>query len=327
MVDLVVDTEETIMQFKKATREAIKLKAAISGLTGSGKTMGSLLLARGLVGEKGRIAVIDTEQGKSQLYADHAVTGHIPFDVLVIDAPYTTQKYIKAIEAGIKEGYDLLIIDSISHEWDGEGGIKEQKDAIDARGGNQFTNWGKVTPMHNQFISTILNAPCHILCTMRSKSDVVLELNDKGRQAPKKVGLKAIQREGVEFEFDLIFDMAHNQTFSVTKDRTGLFNGRIEMLSEKIGVELRNWISSGKVVSPIAALKEANTNPNPTPLISQEQEAVINDLLEQSGADKNAFCAHFKVSGLYQLTTEQYPQVVDQLQKKLAKRKMMASGG
>lgn len=319
------------MQFKKATREAIKLKLGVSGLSGSGKTMGSLLIARGLVGPQGKIAVIDTEQGKSALYADHQVTGHIEYDVLSIDAPFTTHKYIQAIDLAIKANYDVIIIDSITHEWDGQGGIKDQKDAIDARGGNQFTNWGKVTPLHDKFVNTILTAPIHIISTMRSKSDVVMEQNDKGKQAPKKVGLKAVQRDGLEYEFDLIFDMAHNKTFSVTKDRTGLFDNRIEMLSEKVGEELKAWLSTGKEIvreapKPFVAPIEPNAGEASGPTISIDQQIEIGDLLRDSGVDRTRFYDAYQIKNIGQLQVAQYDIAKEQLMKRMAQNQTKAQG-
>lgn len=308
------------MAFIKATREKAKLKLAISGLEGSGKTMGSLLVARGVVGPQGKIAVIDTEQGKSTYYSDNKITKHISYDVDEIKAPFTSQKYLACIKDAVNAGYDFLIIDSISHEWDGPGGIKDQKDAIDARGGNSFTNWGKVKPLHDAFIHGILTADIHIICTMRCKSDMILEMNDRGKQAPKKVGLKAIQREGVEYEFDLMFDMAHNKTFSVSKDRTGLFDGRFEMLSEDIGRELGEWLSTA---APATARPQAPVVEQPKPsiaaaqLINLDQETEIADLVTESKADIDAFLKAYNVSCYAHLTQEQYLSARRKLKQKI----------
>jgi len=222
----------------------------------------------------------------------------------------------------------VIIIDSMTHEWDGEGGIKEQKDAIDARGGNQFTNWGKVTPLHNKFINTILKAPCHIISTLRCKHDVVVEqVESKGRmvQAPKKVGTKAIQREGVEFELDLIFDMAHNKTFSVTKDRTGLFDNRIEMLSESIGEELRKWLSTGKELTAREPAQEpAMTADVSGGLISFDQETELSDLVRDSRVDKARFFAAYQISNLSQMKASDYMKARTQLTKRLAEAQAQA---
>ncbi len=229
------------MQIKKAQRSAVKIKLAVTGPSGSGKTLGSLLLGKGLCGD-GKMLVIDSEDGSSNLYADHKMTVGIDYDVLEINAPYTTQKYIEALELGQKEGYDLIIIDSISHAWAGEGGILDKKNAIDMRGGNSFTNWGKVTKDHEAFKSTIVHAKCHVIVTMRSKQDYIMEANDRGKQAPRKVGLAPVQREGMEYEFTTVFDCGMDHSYVVSKDRTGLFDGRMEKLSLETGKELREWL-------------------------------------------------------------------------------------
>lgn len=263
------------MRFVKAERKAVKLKLALAGISGAGKTMGSLLVASGLVGKGGKIAVIDTENGRSNLYSDHSLTKGIEFDVLELQAPYTVTKYLAALNAAIEGGYDVVIMDSISHEWDGAGGILDQKNVVDSRGGNSFTNWGKFTPEHNKFLSAIISANIHVICTMRNKTDVVVESNEKGKQVPRKVGLKAVQREGVEYEFDTIFDIDIGHTFSVNKDRTGLFDGRIEVLTEKIGKELRDWLSTGAMPVTTPNYGDVDfTDTNPYSTLTAEIDAI-----------------------------------------------------
>jgi hypothetical protein len=247
------------MQIRKAQRCAIKIKLAITGPSGSGKTLGALLLAKGLVGD-GRILVIDSEDGSSNLYSDHKLTAGVDYDVLELDAPYNTQKYIEALALGQKEGYDVIVIDSISHAWAGEGGILDKKNAIDSRGGNSFTNWGKVTKDHELFKSKIVHAKCHVIVTMRSKQEYIIESNDKGKQAPRKVGLAPVQREGMEYEFTTVFDCAMDHTYEVSKDRTGLFDGRMEKLSIDTGAEIKDWLSGGAEAPPepdVGAVAEA----------------------------------------------------------------------
>jgi len=146
--------------FKPAVKEKLKCRLAIEGPSGSGKTYSALLLARGLVGEYGKIAMIDTEQQSGKLYADLT-----PFDHATLEQPYTPERYIALIHMAEKS-YDCLIIDSISHEWMGTGGILEMHDALP---GNSYTNWAKVNPRHNKFIETILRSQCHVIATMRSK--------------------------------------------------------------------------------------------------------------------------------------------------------------
>jgi len=209
---------------------------AITGPSGSGKTLSALKLAAGL-GKK--IAVIDTENGSASLYSDHA-----GFDVLELAPPFTTERYIEAIEAAEKSGYDVLVIDSITHAWAGEGGLLEQKEQLDARGkGNSYTNWGLITKKHEAFKSAMLHSPLHIIATMRSKQDYML-VDKNGKQVPQKVGMAPIQRDGMEYEFTLVFDVAMNHEAEASKDRTGLFAGSIHKISEETGRRIAQWLSS-----------------------------------------------------------------------------------
>lgn len=234
------------MKIKKAERRAVKIKLAITGPSGAGKTMSSLLLARGLIDDGGKILVIDTEDGSSNLYADHDLTAGIDYDVLEIEAPYLIDKYIQAISLGEKEGYDLIIVDSITHAWAGEGGLLEKKSSLDSRGGNSYTNWSSITKEQEKFKAKLVHCNTHLIVTMRSKQDYITEANDKGKMAPKKVGLAPIQREGMEYEFTTVFDIGMDHQFTVSKDRTGLFEGKIEKITEKTGKIINEWLSAGK---------------------------------------------------------------------------------
>lgn len=222
--------------FKKAERKQAKLKVAITGPSGAGKTFSALALATGL---GTRIALIDTENHSASLYADK-----FAFDTLEIDPPYTVQKYREAIEQAESGGYDVLIIDSISHAWAGEGGLLDKKTAIDQRGGNSFTNWATITKEHEQFKGRLLSCKCHLITTMRSKQDYILEQSDKGKTLPKKVGLAPIQREGMEYEYTIVFDAAMDHSVQISKDRTGLFDGKIFQVNKKTGEELIAWLNS-----------------------------------------------------------------------------------
>ena len=226
--------------FKKAERQKTKLKIAVTGPSGSGKTYSSLILAESL-GKK--IAVIDTESGSASLYSDRFV-----FDVLEIKPPYTTEKYKEAIDAAINAGYDSLVIDSLSHAWNGEGGILDRKTQLDSRGGNSFTNWSKFTPEQDKFTSKILNADINIIATMRSKQDYVMGENSKGKSAPQKVGLAPVQREGFEYEFTIVFDIAMNHEAQTSKDRTGLFTDKIFKIDKNTGALINTWLGSAKEV-------------------------------------------------------------------------------
>lgn len=231
--------------FKKAERKSAKLRAALCGTSGSGKTYSALLLARGLCGESGKIAVIDTERGSASLYAD--VTD---FDVAELVPPYSPARYKSLITAAAKE-YDVLIIDSITHEWSGEGGVLEMHDKATAvePGRNSYTAWKNVTPHHTALVDAILAAPCHIIATMRSKTAYEIQDNGKGKKAPVKIGTAPIQKEGMEYEFTLVLDVSvEGNVATASKDRTRLWHQRNEVITTAHGAELREWLESGAPV-------------------------------------------------------------------------------
>ena len=220
--------------FKKAERKQARLKIGISGPSGSGKTFSALRLARGM---GGKVAFIDTENGSASLYSDR-----FDFDVLELEPPHTIARYTEAINLAAKSGYDVLVVDSASHAWSD---LLDRKTKQDARGGNSFTNWAKFTPEHNAFLKTILQCPMHLICTVRSKQDYVMAENNKGKVAPQKVGLAPVQREGFEYEFTTMFDVAMDHNAATSKDRTGLFTDKIFQITEGTGEMLADWLNGG----------------------------------------------------------------------------------
>lgn len=225
--------------FEKATKENINLRAAFAGPSGSGKTYQALMLARGLLGPEGKIAVLDTENGSSKLFSNE-----FHFDVAIMEPPYEVKRYLTVIEMAKDEGYDCLIIDSISHAWAGEGGVLDKKSALDSQGGNSFTNWAQITPMHNALVNAILHPKYHLICTLRSKQEWVLEPNAKGKQVPRKVGMGYVQRDGLEYEFDIVFNLSMNHKATASKDRTGLFSSEFPFeITKKTGPQLKRWLS------------------------------------------------------------------------------------
>jgi len=222
------------MEFRKAERKKAKLRLGITGPAGSGKTYGALLVAKGL---GGKTALIDTENGSGDLYASD-----FDYDVGAISAPYEVQKYLQAIYDAERADYEIIIIDSLSHVWAGEGGLLDLQGKItDASySKNSYTAWRKVTPLHNKLIEAMLNSPCHIIATMRSKTEYVQTENEKGKKEIIKVGLAPVQREGMDYEFTTVFDLTQNHSVTVSKDRTSLFDGKIFQLSEKVGESLNS---------------------------------------------------------------------------------------
>lgn len=222
--------------FKKAEKKKAKLRLGVTGPSGSGKTFSALRLATGF---GGKIAVIDTEKGSASLYADK-----FEFDVLELDPPFAPERYIEAMNAAVQAGYEIIIMDSISHAWAGDGGLLNQKEQLDARGGNSFTNWAKMTPKQERFISALIGCPAHLIVTMRSKQEHV-QISEGGKTKIQKVGLAPIQRDGFEYELTTVFDVAINHECETSKDRTGLFVDKIFKIDENTGKTFRQWLESG----------------------------------------------------------------------------------
>lgn len=224
------------MAFVKAKKEKIWTKVLLGGSSGSGKTYSALRLATGLARKCGsEIAAIDTEAGRIRYYANE-----FDFSDMQLTEPFTPEKYISAIEDAVNSGFKVLIIDSISHEWN------YCVDIHDKMPGNSWTNWSKVTPRHDAFMEKILQAPIHIIATVRGKDEYVLE-EKNGKQTPKKVGLGFKQRDGVEYNYTATFNIAQDTHIAeATKDNTHIFEGRYEVLTEKDGEALYDWANAGE---------------------------------------------------------------------------------
>ena len=238
------------MILQKAERKNVKIKLALQGPSGSGKTFSALQIAYGLTGNWNKIAVIDTENHSSELYS------HLgEYFVLSLEEPFAPEKYRDAIEVCEREGIEVIIMDSISHEWDGSGGI------LDIHGnmtGNSFTNWAKVIPRHNDFVNAILQSNCHIIATLRTKQDYVLS-DKNGKMVPEKVGLKGISRDGIDYEFTVVFDLDIKHVATSNKDRTGLFMDKItHILTEADGKKIKYWCESGLTEKQV--LNEINSS-------------------------------------------------------------------
>lgn len=270
--------------FKKAKRSRRKLKLALVGPSGSGKTMGALRLLRGLGCKK--IAVIDTENGSSELYSDFVVRdakkeGPFIFDVAIMEAPFLVTKYLRAMKEAVEEGYDGVIVDSMTHAWAGEGGILSRKEALDQRGGNSFTNWGKLTPEQEALKNAVLTHPTHLVCTMRTKTEYIVEQNDKGKSAPRKVGLAPIQREGFEYEFDVVFEVAMDHNASASKDRTDMFDGVFFKINEETGRQLNGWLTSSTDEDTTQPAKN-NLEDNPPPKQQTTPQMISLDSMDRA---------------------------------------------
>ncbi|AVH48680.1 AAA family ATPase [Acinetobacter sp. SWBY1] len=234
-----------IFVFTKAERKKAKLKLNLNGPSGSGKTYSALQMAAGL-GEK--IAVIDTENESASLYASE-----FKFDTLPLRPPYSPERFVGAIQAAYNMGYEVLIIDSASHEWIGTGGCLEINDKAAVRfKGNTWSAWSETTPKHRKFIDAMLQTDMHIITTTRAKTETV---QGEGKKI-LKLGMKAEQRDGYEYELTVALDVLHENHVAVpTKDRTKLFNPEGEVITRETGKRILAWLNDGR--SQEEALLEA----------------------------------------------------------------------
>ena len=266
----------TTVFFKKAERKNAKLRLAISGPTGAGKTFGALLLAKGI---GGRIAVADTENSSAELYDDL-----VPFEHANLQPPYTPEKFISAIKAAEQAGFDTLIIDSITHEWSGVGGCLELVDKLakTSFNNNSWGAWSEVTPRHRKFIDAMLQSSINIIVTLRSKMETVQVTTGNNKKKVEKVGMKAEQRDGIEYEFTTVLDLTHDNYALATKDRTRLFS-EARPISENDGALLKQWLISGSA--------DACINGN--------QYLELEVLMQQAGINIENYCAKRNLNSLH----------------------------
>jgi hypothetical protein len=227
-------------EIHRATKRRAKLRLGMSGPAGSGKTYSALLIAGGL---GGRIGMIDTEHGSGDLYADLLPEG---YDVLQLTPPYTPARYVEAIHALEDAGVQTIIVDSLTHAWTGEGGSLDRQGKIADKSGNSWQAWRQVTPEHNALVEALLQSKCHIIATMRAKTEYVQEKDERtGRQTVRKIGLAPIMRDGIEYEFTTFLELdLHHMAFA-GKDRTRLFDGSIFKPDMETGRNLLSWLDAG----------------------------------------------------------------------------------
>lgn len=284
-------------QVKKAKREKIYVKIALMAPSGGGKTYSGLRLATGMAkeiekekGEKAKILLANTEQKRGYYYADE-----FDYDIVDIDAPHEPEKYVDLIDFAVNEGYDILILDSTSHEWEGRGGCLE----LQQKAGGTYQAWAKVTPRHNKFINAIADSPIHIIATMRGKDQYEMTKDDKGKTAVQKLGIGAKQRDGFEYEFTCTFllDQKTN-TAESQKDNTHLFDHEgAKLLTEADGVKIMQWANSGEGYTPVVR------NDNPDTEASSDLATIkkqITEKIQELGGQKNkSIMAYFKEQGNY----------------------------
>ena len=252
--------------FKKATRKKLKARIAIDGPSGAGKTYTALRFAFALAGPTGRVAVIDTEHRSASKYEGESPDG-VPFAFDVAELSYyEPNTYIQTIKESDRQGYDVLVVDSLSHAWDGVGGALDKVDKAAEKSGNSFTAWRDVTPQHRQLVESILACRSHIICTMRSKMEYVLEetVNKAGKKVmtPRKVGMAPIQRQGVEYEFDVVADMDVDHCLAISKTRCPALDGaKATKPDANFLAPLVRWLGEG--IEEEAAATEVAVPPPP----------------------------------------------------------------
>lgn len=270
-------------QVKKAKREKIYVKIALMAPSGGGKTYSALRLSKGMAeeikketGKDVKILLANTEQKRGYYYANE-----FDYDIVDIDAPHEPEKYVDLINFAVNSGYDILILDSASHEWEGKGGCLE----IHQKAGGQYQNWKSVTPRHNKFINAIADSPIHIIATMRGKDQYEMIKDDKGKASVQKLGVGAKQRDGFEYEFSCTFllDQKTN-TAEAQKDNTHLFDHEgAKLLTEGDGVRIIQWANSGEGYTPVVRKTDEEADAEPSEDLDTIKKQIVDKCTELGG--------------------------------------------
>ena len=290
---------------RKAKRSATKLRLLLSGPSGSGKTWGAIQIARGL---GGRVVVIDTEEGSSDLYDQlHS------FDVIDLKPPFTPEAYVSAIAVAEEAGYDVIIVDSVTHCWSGSGGCLELLDDIAKAQfrGNTWSAWSVITPRWRAFVDKLLRSPAHVIATGRSKTETA-QVDDHGKKSVAKLGMKLEARDGLEYEFTLCLDIVHAGHFAtVSKDRTGLFSGDPKPITVETGKTLSAWLAGGQAVTATTP----DASPNVMAIMSNASKVIA-----QAKEPEDLKPAGRRIDALLQdgtLSPSQWETLTDQLMQKV----------
>lgn len=265
--------------FKKAVKTEAKLRMAIAGPSGSGKTYTALAIAVALANGK-PVALVDTEHGSASKYADL-----FAFDVLELHPPFHPDRFVEAITDAAKSGYGVIILDSLTHAWSGTGGLLEIVDQIATRmrSPNSFAAWKDATPIQNRLVEAIVAADLHVIATMRSKQEYVVQQDERGKQTPRKVGMAPQQREGCEYEFDVFGEMDQDNTMVVTKSRCPALSGAvIAKPGTNVAQTLAAWLHGVTLPSPAVNTTTGEIHEPPAPVIAQAEVTPV-----PSGASPN----------------------------------------
>lgn len=304
-------------RFKQAVRSQARLRLGIDGPSGSGKSYTALRLAFAI--PDARVAVIEAGENASMLLYEGEAPDGVPWNFLhaELKGNYAPGEYVAAIEDAAREGANVIIIDSLSHAWAGAGGALDQ---VGAAGFTDKDGWRKVTPQHNKMVDAILQSPCHVIATLRSKTEYVIENDDKGRSVPKKIGMAPIQRAGMEYEFTIYGSLDHSHTLTVTKSRCSAVQ---DAIVHKPGANFMgpviDWMLKGVAVDV----------PDLPKRVSQEQLAKLGELMKQlkltTSQVVGGLKANYGVDRLDGLTTVQAAELEQKLQARLDKQTQPAA--
>lgn len=235
--------------FEEVTRKKSKARIALVGPSGAGKTLSALLMAFGITGDWKKVALIDTEHERGRFYAERSDFNIGKFLYAPLYPPYSPERYVDFVTSASQAvGNDgVVIVDSFSHAWDNEGGVLEIKNEIAKTkpGNNSFAAWDEAGKIQNGLINAILSVPCHTIVTMRTKMAYAMEVNDKGKTVPVKIGLAPVQRENAEYEFDVVLQINREHIACASKDTTFL-DSWSGVITAELGKQLSDWLDNGE---------------------------------------------------------------------------------
>jgi hypothetical protein len=308
------------MQFQKAVKRQAKLRLGLDGPSGSGKTYTALVAATALKGT-GKVAVIDTERGSASLYADL-----FNFDVLCLDN-FNPHNYIEAIHTAEKAGYTVIVIDSLSHAWEGEGGVLDLHDQAQKRQNtqNSFTAWKDVTPIHRSLVDAMLQSSCHVIATMRTKTEYVIETIEKnGRtvQQPRKIGTAPVQRQGMEYEFTIVGDIDVDHNLVISKSRMAtLADAVVSKPNVEWFAQIATWLNSGEAADvEKPAPKPEPAAPKAPAVVSSDGTPYAEMETPQLTARFNQITKTLKNNGLTPEQKAEYEAKRDEIQRVISAR-------
>ncbi len=315
-----MEQEKTI--FAPAKRQNLILLLGIVGKSGTGKTKSALLLARGLVGPKGRIKAIDSENRRMSYHADDPAIGG--FDVADLQPPYSPERYLELLNEAQRSS-DAVVIDSLSHEWNGEGGCLSAVDRVlDDRAGNDWAKrdkfkmfaWGQITPKHDALVAAICRSRVPLICCFRAKDKIVMEQKEEPGTTFKKTTISTdddapVQRKDLVHEMTMIFSLEQREGiggyFTVRKRTTeGLYRAVSEktfgeQLSVKHGEALTKWCANPSASSPAPIAQEASSDQRQR-MFDKFKEADISEASLKAFAEQKGWLAPNEELGLWAMT-------------------------